>query len=80
MLYFKAMCYKKLGKYVKANRDYNVLVQIFRAEEGRNMMNHMMNVVLLAFNKDRRLHFDAIEKLCGLLHVYAVSPPLSETK
>jgi len=75
MLYFKAMCYKKLNKYFKANRDYNVLVNIFKGEEGHAMMCHMLNLVLLAFTTDRRIHFNSIEKMCGLLHVFSTCPP-----
>jgi len=30
MQYFKAMCYKNLGKYRKAKRDYGALLSIFR--------------------------------------------------
>jgi len=75
MLYFKAMCYKKLGKYVKAERDYRVLVQMFKQNEGENMMDHVMQVILLSLTKDRVVHYDMILKSIQLCHVFSYSLP-----
>ena len=47
MQYFQAMCYKNLGKFKKAERDYAALTEVFRQEEANSIRSHVVWCILL---------------------------------
>lgn len=53
MIYFKAMCYKKLKKYKLAQRDYQYISEVFKQDEGDRLLEHIVTIILLTLNEDR---------------------------
>ena len=41
------MCYKNLGDFKLAMRDYRALLAIFKQEEADLILNHMVRTILL---------------------------------
>jgi len=42
LIYFRAMCYKNIGDTTLAERDYRSLLTIFKDEEGKGILNHVV--------------------------------------
>lgn len=76
MLYFQAMCYKKLGDFKKARRDYVGLLALYRQSEGMTLLNHVIACVLLPLNEDRKYQFEFMESTLQLIQFFQPSPPL----
>lgn len=76
MQYFQAMCYKRLGDYKKAKRDYGGLLARFRQSEGAGILNHVVASVLLPLNEDRRFQHEFMENTIKLLRFFQPCPPL----
>ena len=53
MIYFRAMCYKKLKKYKLAQRDYQFISEVFKQDEGDRLLEHIVTIILLTLNEDR---------------------------
>lgn len=58
MIYFKAMCYKKLKKYKLAQRDYQYISAVFKQDEGERLLHHVVTIILLTLNEDRYYQHD----------------------
>ena len=53
MIYFRAMCYKRLHKFKKAVRDYFSLGKIFDDFENEIMIEPVVRLILLAMEDNR---------------------------
>lgn len=58
LIYFRAMCYKRLHKFSKARRDYFILGKIFDAYENQHMIEPVMHMILLALEEDRNIQHE----------------------
>lgn len=55
MIYFKAMCYKNLGKFEKAQRDYVALGTVFKHTESKLVLDLLSSLVGVLFSENRYL-------------------------
>jgi hypothetical protein len=70
MQYFQAMCYKNLGKFNKAQRDYGALTTHFKHNENEALLDHVVGVMLLTLNDNRYQHEDLMRRNVSLIHTF----------
>jgi len=80
MIYFKAMCYKKLKRYDWAQRDYQQIAEIFKKEEGDRLLHHVVTVILLTLNENRYYQHDQMEQILSLIKAFTKCYPQEESK
>jgi hypothetical protein len=80
MIYFKAMCYKKLKRYNLAQRDYQQIAEIFKKEEGDRLLHHVVTVILLTLNENRYYQHDQMEQILSLIKAFTKCYPQEESK
>ena len=70
LIYFRATCYKNLGKFDKSFQDYKALKGKLYLKQGHNMMKHLISIILLPLMKDRRQQFDIVDYQMQLMREY----------
>ena len=80
MVYFRAMCYKKLTKYKLAQRDYRQIAEEFKKEEGDRLLHHVVTVILLTLNENRYYQHDQMEQILSLIKAFTKCYPQEDDK
>jgi len=75
MIYFRAMCYKNLGKFDKSIRDYHTLSSYFHQFEAQNMMNHLCSLILLSLKEDKYVHLDYLNRTRQIINTFSKCAP-----
>lgn len=57
LIYFKAMCYKKLQMYEESQYEYKSLNKALRLSEGRRLIKYVFSITILPLQTNRKVLF-----------------------
>ena len=64
------MCYKNIGNTTLAERDYCSLLTIFKDEEGKGILNHVVQAVMLPLQENRQKQYDFMNNTVNLISFF----------
>lgn len=77
MIYFRSLCYKKIGDKVKCQRDYESLRPQFIKNLNQSLVSYVFGILLIPLQEERRLINNFIDNFNELLIFYKNVAPVN---
>lgn len=81
LLYFRALCHKRLKNYNDAKEDYQLLNREFRFHKGKVLMKLVTRLILLPMIDSKRRQIDILDQLLDYMRDHQqIGTPASDSK
>lgn len=79
LIFFKAMTFKKLGRFTEAQNIYHNLLKKFHYQEGFKLMKNIVSMIMLPMTKDKRKQANYTQNLFNNIYMFQKAK-VDETK